>query len=171
MVQGSATRGNLQAELGLTQPELKLKEIINEWSDNIKITPEFITTFGKQLQGKLTIGIVLSSYNDVLGLNSAIQDTEKGDQLEWLKWLLTRGDDREIIMDYRVKTGNFSTASSRTGFGIMVKDTQRSWGVPTEFAGSPGSNFVTRVLNGKNFQDALVLLIKGELVESLRRIT
>ncbi len=167
---GSATEGNLQAELGVVNPEEKLDEIINEWIEKIKIDTIFVSELGKNIRGKMTIGIVLSSYGDVLKLGSAVQPTSKGDNLEWLEWLLIRGDD-QIIVDYVVDIGQFKKPDpSRTGFALMRKVPSQSWGVPKDFVGFPGNNFVTKVLNGKNFQDALILLIKDELAASLRRI-
>ena len=54
--------------------------------------------------------------------------------------MLVEGD-RTIIRDYHIQYGQ----KGRAGPAIMIK--KGRWKVPSEFAGNPNNNFVTRAIN------------------------
>ena len=54
--------------------------------------------------------------------------------------------DRVIITDYAFSTDIGSGQRSRTGLGVMRKDTRKRWRVPPQFSGTSDNNFVSRSL-------------------------
>ena len=80
------------------------------------------------------------SYSDVLGSSAAIQRTKKGQNLEWLDWLLIQGD-KIIIKEYEISSGE-----GRAGRFVMKKTVTGKWGVPSTFAGTPNNNWITRAI-------------------------
>ena len=160
LTHGVAQPGNLKAELGVNRAEARLEAIVDTWVSGIAVKATQVKAInGINLKGNIVIGMVESTYADVLSLASSFIHTNKGVDLQWLKWLLTEGD-KTIIRGYTVQVGNFSGKPSRTGLAVMVKAggglTEQtsltsaplhSWGVPKEFVGFPNNNFVTRMLD------------------------
>lgn len=126
--------GKLMNEFGIEDSPRKLADIMNVWLNSINT--EYNTR-----SGVLTINMCLSDFRDVLGLEAASIITEKGQELEWLRWLLLDGD-KTIVRDFHIE---YNPMYSRTASDVMVKG--GSWGVPPEFSGSLGDNFVTRALD------------------------
>lgn len=86
-------------------------------------------------------------------------DTAKGEQIPWLEWLLTRGNEI-IIADYHIKFG-FAMAS-RSGGAIMAPTLE--WSVPSQFAGTRDDNWITRALTDDTYQAAIGRLIQNVLL-------
>lgn len=126
--------GKLMNEFGIEDSARKLSDIMKVWLESINT--EYNTR-----SGVLTINMCLSDFRDVLGLEAASIITEKGTELEWLRWLLLDGD-KTIVRDFHIE---YNPLYSRTDSDIMVKG--GSWKVPAEFSGSLGDNFVTRALD------------------------
>lgn len=126
--------GKLMSEFGIEDSSRKLADIMKTWLDSINT--EYNTK-----TGVLTINMCLSDFRDVLGLEAASIITDKGQELEWLRWLLLDGD-KTIIRDFHIE---YNPLYSRTDSDIMVKG--GAWKVPAEFSGSLGDNFVTRALD------------------------
>ena len=140
----SLSGGILAGEFGLPDGGRRIEDIINFWVSNIIVSKKKATASGGGVDAGLTIKMIRSDFEDVLGLNSASIVTEKGQELPWLEWLLKFGD-RVIVRDYTVFFGG-NRRSSRSGLAIMVRSNSRSWGVPSAFAGTIDDNFVTRAL-------------------------
>lgn len=124
--------GSLRYELGLVNPEAAMEAILDEWVNNIQISIPRIS--GSTIS--LTMHAASADYYNLLSLDEASYETDKGRMIPWLKWLLI---DQDLIVDYSVKFK--SSPSSRTGGAIMIK-TGRSWTIPEKYAGSPGDNFL-----------------------------
>lgn len=139
----SMLSGQLMGELGLVDPDLKLNSIIDIWLDGVFIVFDPIKKQGNKLTGGFTLYAVESNYDDVLSSPYAVQETEKGQKLTWLDWMLTFGDSRFII-NYGIRN---NPRHSRTGTVIMYPTTKRSWGVPPQFAGTRDNNFITRAID------------------------
>tara|TARA_E500000331_G_scaffold324950_1_gene341713 strand:+ start:20984 stop:21637 length:654 start_codon:yes stop_codon:yes gene_type:complete len=142
-IQGLRQGGNLAGELGV--------EFVNIWGiiatvahDSTKVKVEAPRLSGNEIVAKWTVTAAPSDLATIAASlhDKGIQETEKGQQLEWMKWLLTLGD-AVIVRDYEVKAG--FPKSSRTGDKIMVKGS--GWRVPPEHAGSEGNNFITRAID------------------------
>lgn len=132
----SLLRGRLRSEFGLPDADTKLSEILTVWSKDIVI---------RNSRKRLTIEMIQADFSNVLSLASAQQITKKGVSLEWLDWLLMRGD-KTIIRDYEVSLN--TSAHSRTGTAIMMQRKRGKWGVPSQYAGTIRNNWVTRAIDG-----------------------
>ena len=140
--------GDLAGELGV--------EYANVWSiinavahsTTVKVTKPKIV--GNQIVAKMSIRAAPSDVETIAASqgDGGIQITDKGQQLPWLKWLLTLGD-AVIVRDFEVRAG--FPKHSRTGDKIMVDvfylNKGGGWRVPPEHAGSEGNNFITRAID------------------------
>ncbi len=133
--------GSLLGQLGLSNPS-DLDDIIDAWANGIEVT--YSLTKGKF--GAINIGILESTYSDVLSLPQASYVSERSGLLvEWLRWLLLEGN-AVLVKDYFFLDRS-GVPGSRTGLGIMVESRSRNWSIPPRFAGTSGDNFATRALS------------------------
>lgn len=139
----SILSGKLKYEFGLPDAESRLSTILSIIK-NIQIKYNKPKISKNQIEGSFILQMIPSDYSDLLSSAAAILDTEKGAQLEWLRWLLLFGD-KTIIRDYVVKIG--PSSRSRTGNAIMVSTIKGRWGVPPEFAGTKNNNWITRAID------------------------
>lgn len=137
----SSSNSQLVFELGLVDSQNKINTIIDIIVESVDV--RFIPFgFGVgKLKGGYEIGLLKPDLSEILNVPEAYQETDKGENLPWLEWLLTMGD-RVIISTHRVLLGDFSYPPSRTGGAIMVKPGK--WRMPAEFSGRPENNFITR---------------------------
>lgn len=157
----SLISGKLKYEFGISSNQL-VNNIIDLWSNNISINYSGIKISGSGLVGSLSLGMIESSYNDVLASDAAIIiDSVSGVSLPWLEWLLLYGG-KIIVKDYRVQIG--SNPRSRSGMAIMVESKGSNWRVPPEFAGTMSNNWVTRAVEKL---DTKITTILYEEVEKL----
>jgi hypothetical protein len=131
---------SLRAELGVPNAERKLETLMDLWFDSVQVTPQPFKIVSNNIVGGMKIEAILSSFADILDEQAALQLTQRGEILPWLKWLLLEGD-TQVIQNYEVCYGPY--AASRTGMAVMAK-LGGSWGVPSEFAGTIKNNFITR---------------------------
>ncbi len=138
--------GDLRYELGIVNPSARLITILDTLVRNIETDFVPFVASGNSLSGGLTINAVKSDYSDIIHLRDSIVTTEKGVELEWLRWLLLEG--RQIIIaGYDVELGPFG----RTGGAHMVLG--GNWKVPAEYAGRTNDNFIIRAI--KTMQEPL----------------
>ena len=135
--------GILAAEFGLPDGGRRIEDIINFWVSNIIVSKKKATASGGRISAGLTIKMIQSDFQDVLGLPSATITTEKGQELPWLEWLLMFGD-RVIVRDYTIFFGG--NRRSRSGSAVMIRSNSKGWRVPSAFSGTIENNFVTRAL-------------------------
>ena len=135
--------GQLQAELGVVNPQVALDQVVDGLIAGIEVFRKNAVVAGNQISADFEIGILSSDLHEVF--SSASQYiTEKGKIIPWLEWLLTLGD-TIILREYEVRLG--FQPGSRTGLATMVTGV-RGWKVPTQFSGTVGDNFLTRALDG-----------------------
>jgi hypothetical protein len=102
-----------------------------------------VVPVNKNLVGGVYLNFIGSTFSDLLSLEEGYVDTEKGEKLHWLDWLLNRGFQTLVIgYHFMVKVDD---PNSRSGGGIMVK--RGTWRVPPEFAGTIDDNFITRAIS------------------------
>ena len=108
-------RGKFSVELGLPQGEgdNRLNTVIDVLAAQTRVEYKKITVRGSRFIGGFTIFIMKTDLNEIIGLSAANIDIIYRD-LEWLEWLLTRGDSI-IIADYDVE---FIPGLGRSGGGI-----------------------------------------------------
>jgi len=153
----------LAASFGLPDGKNRIDEIIDMWLNNITVRSTRITSVSDKFSGGINIGIVDSSYSDVLAMQASSVTTEKGEALPWLEWLLKFGD-QKIILDYDIFFN--PVGRSRSGLAVMIQRAGSAWGVPSQFAGTEDNNFVTRGL--QTIESDLLRVIERTLKTTVR---
>ncbi|NCA31122.1 MAG: hypothetical protein EBS93_10465 [Chitinophagia bacterium] len=93
--------------------------------------------------------VVSIDYADVLSSDDALViDNLRGYNLPWLEWLLLEGN-KIIVRKQQVEFG--PNIASRTGNAIM-RPSNKSWRVPSEFAGTITNNWITRAIDNSESQ-------------------
>ena len=139
--------GSLNAEVGLPvgQAARAADSIVEAVLESLDVQ---FKKFDNNLSGGLSIGIQPEDFQNILGIGEATIITEKGQKLDWLRWLLESGS-RIIIRDYELEYGRYK-GRSRSGTGaIMVKRGAKGWKMPSQYAGTIHDNFVTRAFEGR----------------------
>ena len=150
----SLLSGQLKYELGLPDPQNRLS-VIGKILTNINVTYNKATFNKNSINGSFSLSAIRSDYTDILSIPESILTTEKGQKLEWLRWLLLFGD-KTIIKDYTVVLG--PNPRSRTGNAVMVQETKSRWNIPAQFAGTINNNWITRSIDAANDQINSILL-------------
>jgi hypothetical protein len=106
---------------------------------------DIITEYSKITGGHINIKLKLTALNKngepwISSENASVHDPKGGYTLPWLEWLLFKGT-QTIVKNYSVKMGQ--NPFSRSGMAIMV-ESNKNWRVPSEFAGSVSSNWMSR---------------------------
>lgn len=141
--------GSLQYEFGLPDPSSRLSEILETIRNGYIVKYKPVTVKSSELSGGIKIEMIKKDFSDLLSLGSASFTTEKGDQLNWLKWLLVEGDS-VIVSDHIFIFG--PSRYSRTGYGIMKQFGGGFWRVPPEYAGNIQNNWITRAVESASSQ-------------------
>lgn len=136
--------GNLQYELGITNPQARLSEIINTIKSGAILNIKPAKVVSSKISASVKLQMIQKDFSDLLSLGSSSFTSENGSEIDWLRWLLLEGDS-VIISDYNFILG--PNKASRTGMGIMRQATGGSWRVPPEYAGSINNNWITRGLD------------------------
>lgn len=136
--------GQLQYEFGIPDPAAKLNEILNIWSSNISVNYKAPKVSNGRISASFSVSIIRSDFSDVLSSDAAlVVDTLRGYSLPWLEWLLLEGN-KTIVKNQQVvfRPSKFS----RTGIAIM-QESNKSWKVPAQFAGTITNNWITRAID------------------------
>lgn len=151
---GSLMSGTLRLEFGIPDSGSRLEEILSFWKF-IDVEYSKARISGKKISGSFVISMIRSDYSDVLSSSAAVLLTEKGQQLNWLEWLLLFGD-KTIIKEYNIQFG--ANPKSRTGGAIMRATSSGKWAVPSQFSGTASSNWITRAIDsvGDQVNDLLI---------------
>lgn len=160
----SLLNGELQGELGIINPLPILETIINTLVDSVTIQSKPIRSVSTNLRGGFSLSFIVQGHDDILSLPGTSFNSSKGEHIEWLSWLLTRGDDI-IIRDYNVDF-NLTPKQrgiSRTGKALMVKG--RGWRVPPQYSGTVDNNFITRSFDG--VESEITDIIESEITKRI----
>lgn len=140
----SLINGTLQYEFGITNPAGRLSEILNTIRSGAIVTIKQPKVVSNKITGGVKLQMIQKDFSDLISLGSSSFTSEKGSQIDWLRWLLLEGD-TIIITDYIFSLG--PSPYSRTGMGIMKPKSGGVWRVPPEYAGSINNNWITRGLD------------------------
>lgn len=141
--------GQLRYEFGIPNPSSAITNIIDIWSNNVVSVYNAPIISNSRIKASFSVSMIRSDYADVLSSDDALViDSLRGYQLPWLEWLLLEGN-RTIISKYQVQLG--PSKSSRTGYAIM-KPSNKSWKVPSEFSGTTTNNWITRAIDNAETQ-------------------
>jgi hypothetical protein len=141
--------GTLQYEFGLPDPSSRLSEILETIRNGHVVKYKPVNIKSSSLAGGIKIEMVKKDFGDLLSLGSASLVTEKGEKLDWLKWLLIEGDN-VIVSDHVFIFG--ASQYSRTGYGVMRQVGGGFWRVPPEYAGNMQNNWITRAIEAASSQ-------------------
>lgn len=141
--------GNLQYELGITNPASRVSEIIATIRSGSIISIKSPKVISNKISASIKLQMIQKDFSDLLSIGSSSFTTEKGSQIDWLRWLLLEGDS-VIISNYNFILG--ANEASRTGGGIMRQLNGGSWRIPPEYAGNINNNWITRGLDSATSQ-------------------
>lgn len=112
--------------------------------------------------GGMQIFVLRQNLADVLSSSFSSFTSEKGFEIEWADWLLTKGNEI-IIADYIFRPGFIEY--SRSGNGIMQKVNNGFWRVPPAHSGIVGDNWLVRSLDEsiKQIEKNYQVIIETEL--------
>lgn len=138
----SLVGGDLAVHFGLPRGSRRARvdTIVRAVSNAMNVEFNSISFSGGNSRGGFKIGVVTKNLSEVLSLGEGVVTTEKGQNLEWLRWLLTFGD-KIIISEHYVK---FIAGKGRSGGGVMVASNAGVWRVPPPYAGTTTDNWLTR---------------------------
>lgn len=136
--------GQLQYEFGIPDPNNQLATIIDIWSNNVFTEYTGPTVSTNKIKASFSVSLIRSDFNDVLSSDAAfVIDNLRAYQLPWLEWLLLEGN-KTIVKKQEVVLG--PNKFSRTGYALM-RSSNKSWKVPSEFAGTIRDNWITRAID------------------------
>ena len=140
----SLVNGQLRLELGVPDAASRIEDLINVWINNTVVEYKAPKISNNRIKSSFTIKMIKANFSDVLGLGLANVETSiAGAGIPWLQWLLLDGT--AIVVDnYEVQIG--PNNRSRTGYAIMKNSEGMGWGVPPEYAGTIGDNWITRAI-------------------------
>jgi len=147
------TPGSLNAAFGLPPgvPEVSVSAIIETLTSSVNV---LFKKVDRNLNGGIEFSMDPKLLVSLLRLEEGFVTTEKGQQLHWLGWLLTKGDEL-IISGYRYKP---SDEQGRSGGGTMSKGgTFSIFRVNPEFSGSIENNFITRAFENRDRELSSIL--------------
>lgn len=151
----SLISGKLKYELGIPDANTKLANLINLWIDNIQYPYMKPIISSNKIKSSFQVNAIRVDFAEVLYSDDALViDGLRGYNLPWLEWLLLEGN-RTIISKQQVVFG--PNKFSRTGFALM-RESNQSWKVPSEFSGTMNNNWITRAIDG--VEDRIELLLE-----------
>lgn len=154
--------GDLTHELGFPQGEAPrmVDAILDKVADSIIVIPR-LPKSGKEKTIIMSFKIVTKSLPGITDLPEAEVDTGKtvsndisndfgsfgaaplSRKLPWVDWLLFRGNNY-LIFNYEYV--DVVDPDSRSGKGLMIRNENENWKVPSEYSGTRNSNWITRTL-------------------------
>lgn len=140
----SLKAGTLRAEFGIANVE-DVDSAVQAMVNTAEISYNPIKINSNGLSGGFVLTMIKSDdingiiYSDV----AIVKDEARGYNLPWLEWLLLRGNE-VIVQNYSVNYT--SNPRSRSGLALMIQSNS-SWRVPSNFAGTEADNWTTRAIN------------------------
>jgi len=138
--------GKLRFDLGLKSDEAR--QAVYNIASIISKDIYFHPYKSNQETVTVNIGFIKSSYEEILALPEAsfIQTYSRnpGSKIDWLEWLLRKGDQYEIL-DYHVQY--VTTAHSRSGGALMIQG--GIWRIPPDWSSDHHmGNIIVRSFEG-----------------------
>jgi hypothetical protein len=134
--------GSLASQIGL--PYGTAQSAVNSIVGAILASTEVkIENIDRKLsRGGVTLKCQPKDFANILGLPE-VSISIVGGKLEWLRWLLERGNEMIVVgYEYSPRSG-----FGRSRGGVMTEGT--SWRIPPSYSGTPDDNFITRAFSGK----------------------
>jgi hypothetical protein len=94
-----------------------------------------------------------NDFADIIALNGGSYEALSGVKIDWLEWLLTRGDD--VILFDDLENFTFAGESFSIPIGQLGDESIR---IPPQFSGTEDNNFIIRSFAGAEEEIANILL-------------
>ncbi len=145
---------SLAAQFGIVPGDehAAIQKVISVLSESIKVK---MSPVDRNFTGGVEFVFDGDKLNLLKGTSEGTVVTEKDTPLDWLDWLLTKGD-ATIITGYHY----VPSTDGRSGGGTMSVGSV--WRVPPEFSGTDENNFITRALAHREIE------IEGLLQDIMR---
>lgn len=150
----SLQSGKLRSDFGL--PDDVTQEVIYAIANSTYVYFRDFQFTKANVNNILSIYIQPADFKNLLNSDFAMVQTDKGQSLPWLRWLLLEGD-AIIINQYHVSSGSYPT--SRTGEAIMVP--KGVFKVDSNFSGTAEDNFITRALD--RYEERISEIVRNNL--------
>ena len=145
----AAGTSELKQELGLTNAEGKVAELIDGVKESVAVT-------AKQLRGGvlakkpiLEVKVVQDNLRNLANRDFAFQENSprfRPELLPWLRWLI-EGGRRALVKNSRIIRGRPGQGRNQGGSIMSRNDPQGTWAMPPEHAGTITDNFITKVFD------------------------
>lgn len=153
--------GSLRHELGLpsSQSGIVSEQIARTVSESVFVNVQ--KPKGKN-SGGLIVNIQPTNFANVLSISgSTVEYFSKKNKenvtLEWLDWLLTKGD-TIIVGKFHFEP---TAGRGRTGGGRMEKG--GTWKINSQFSGTVSDNFISRALESKSIRGKMTEIIEKSI--------
>lgn len=154
------TNNLIRGEIGLINPVEAIESILQGLVAGMFFVIDTPRSTGNGITGGADIGISRDDFADVLA-SPMSRFQSKGHNVDWLNWMLLRGD-TIVVPGFRFSTSGNKPLISRTQTGIMVKGNRDGgWSVPEPLGGTANDNWMTQLITG--FQDAIFPILVEEL--------
>lgn len=162
----SLISGDLNHEFGFysgtAQP--KVDAVLEAISKIVQVRITTPVVKGERLEGSIEVFFDAGELEAIFDMSEAKIVTEKGFVINWLEWLLTRGNEI-VVVGFFYKA--IAADKSRSGLGIMVESKAgKTYKVPTQYAGTINDNWITDSL----FDDRLVKEYSKIIKEEVERV-
>lgn len=159
-------KGELRGHFGIPEEAVQpvIRKIIEEIVSNIDVVVTNISTYQEtKIRGGLQVVISKDGFQNLLDLRAGKIQTEAGEMLDWLEWVLTQGD-TVIISGYEIAFAD-EEELGRSGLAIMIPSHSGHWRVPPEFSGTINDNFITKeiIANLERYEEVVGRLINKYL--------
>lgn len=138
----SILNGELRQHFGLIAPGNVLDNIIEALVNDVEVTQKLGT--GSNVVGGLTYTVAKPGFASALNASGASY-ISKGNQVNWLQWLLEKGTE-PAVREYHIFISEKFEERSRAGYALMIEGGE--WNVPAQYSGTPTDNWFTRALSG-----------------------
>lgn len=157
----SLVGGDLRYELGLENARSDMDSILSVLSKSVALNFSPFKYYRGKVTGSLSIDLLKDGFAPLLAHSKASYQSNQY-TVNWLDWLLTKGDS-VIILDHHIvfDLNSAQQSYSRTGDALMFPG--GTWRVPPQFSGLEDSNFIIWGVESREFQNGANKIINEEL--------
>lgn len=161
----SMVAGRLQGDFGFTSGEAYVIPVIDWIVNRIRVDRVPYSLRGGVKKKIYKISLAYFDLDELTSLPTAsyLNNVNVRRNIDWLEWLLTRGN-KPIIYGYEADFGGYPRSRSRSGIAIMVRS-DKNWRVPSQFSGTIRNNWITRVY--KSSEQSVLNIIEDEFIKGL----
>lgn len=172
LINGGGGENSLRGMLGIIRAQPHIENLISIIQSTIDLKVKKPIVTGRGIVGGFRLVASPAGFEEVLSSTVGQYNTEKGQIIEWLEWLISQGKNpqlpqgQEVILgDYEAvfDSGDTSRGRTREGF-LMVLNPGSVFVIPSQHSGIIRNNFVTRAL------DAASGLLKSDIIKVLKRV-